>query len=74
MDGGEKIGKEFFDWIKKKGILHEETRLYSLDSNGPAKHLNHTLMDIAQTLLINMEIAPESLWADAINRACLKKS
>lgn len=56
-DGGrEYIWKAFWDWIMKKVIVHEVMTVYSPESNSIAERLNCTLMEIAQTLLIDIKM------------------
>lgn len=67
--GGEYIGTEFQEWIKRRGIVHEITTTYSPESNGAAERLNRTLLDMARTMMIGMETQRKDLWAEAVHIA-----
>lgn len=59
--GGEYIGHFFQNWLAQPRIAHEATTAYSPDSNGQAKCLNWTMLDIARTVMHRVPIEPGNL-------------
>ena len=65
------LSSDFQNWLRGKGIVHELTSTYSPESNGKAERLNRTLIDMARTMLmnINSDWIQQRLWAEAVNTA-----
>ena len=55
--------------IKKEGIKHEFSTPYTPQQNGVVERKNHTLIDMARTMLDGY-MAPDIFWCDAVNTAC----
>ena len=61
-DGGGKFrSKELADYFESKGIHHKETNAYTPQENGVAKHINRTIIEMAQTLLLEGNL-PLMYW------------
>jgi transposase InsO family protein len=58
--------KEFLD---EEGIKHEFSSLYTPQQNSVVERKNHTLIDIARTMLDEYKTL-DSFWCDAVNTAC----
>lgn len=58
--------------LQEKCIAHELSAPYSPESNGKTERINRTLMDMARTMLLEMESVPGSkhLWAEAMRTEC----
>lgn len=69
-EGGEYLRIAFQYWLKQKRIGHGVTTPDSPESNGTAKHLNRTLIDISITMMIAAGSTTQNLWARAVNTAC----
>jgi transposase InsO family protein len=67
-NGGEYTGKEFDDYLKKRGITRRLTAPYNPEQNGTAERKNRTLLDMARCLLKESNL-PNSFWAEAVNTA-----
>lgn len=72
--GGEYIGDEFKSWLQRRGIIHEVTTAYSPESNGAAERLNRTLLDMARSMMLHLEVPRLELWAEAVNTACFLRN
>ncbi|CAI7766230.1 unnamed protein product [Closterium sp. NIES-54] len=70
--GGEFLSKEFSLWLKKNGIRHSLTMLYSPAMNGIAERANRTITETARGLLIEAGL-PDYFWPDAVRSACVAK-
>lgn len=66
--GGEYMGNEFKNYLKKHGIQHQLTAPYSPQQNGVAERFNRTVIEMAKTMLHNANL-PYSFWAEAIYTA-----
>ena len=57
--------------VKSKGKIHETSSAYSPESNGKAERFNRTLLDIARTMIQEIEhvAGRQKLWADDLNTA-----
>ena len=65
-DGGGEYGlKEFSSYLESKGIHHEKTNAYTPQENGIAERMNRTLVEMAWTMLHDVQL-PNSYWGDAI--------
>ena len=72
-NGGEYTSKEFFNYCKTMGELHELTNPYTPEQNGVSERLNQTLVNSARTMLIHARL-PLSFWAEAIQCATYVKN
>lgn len=61
---GEYTLNEMVLFCQEYGIIHEVTSYFPL-LNGVAERKNHTLMDMVNSMLINLG-APENLWWEAV--------
>ncbi len=68
-DGGsEYINSQFRSFLKDYGIQHQVMAPYSLQQNGVAKQFNHTVVEMAHTMLHNANLS-YLFWAEAVNTA-----
>ena len=65
--GGEYV--LFNEYCVRKGIIHEVTPPYSLESNGVAERKNRTIKEMMNVMLISSS-APDNLWGEALLTAC----
>ena len=49
--GGEYFGKEFKDYLSKKGIRHKSSAPYTLSQNGVSERSNRTILNSARSML-----------------------
>lgn len=68
-NGGEYCNKEFSDFLRKNGIIHQKTNSYTPEQNGMAERLNRTIVEKAKCLLFDQDLG-KSFWAEACNTAC----
>ncbi|KAH0816960.1 hypothetical protein GEV33_005831 [Tenebrio molitor] len=68
-NGAEYTGKEFNDYLKKRGITRRLTAPYNPEQNGTAERKNRTLLDSAKCLLQKESNLRNSFWAEAVNTA-----
>jgi transposase InsO family protein len=69
MDRGrEFINKELISWCQERGIETQQTAPYSPSQNGVAERVNHTLVELARTMLASTKL-PEFLWEPVIQHA-----
>jgi hypothetical protein len=68
-NGAEYTGKEFNDYLKKRGITRRFTAPYNPEQNGTAERKNRTLLDSAKCLLQKESNLRNSFWAEAVNTA-----
>jgi IS30 family transposase len=64
---GEYTGKEFDNYLNKRGITRRLTA-YNPKQNGTEERKNHTLPDMVRCLLKESNL-PNSFWAEAVNTA-----
>lgn len=72
-NGREYINKEFDNFLKDHGIVHETTVCYTPQQNGVSERANRTLVEMARCMLENSKL-PGSLWAEAINTSVYVKN
>lgn len=65
-NGTEYIAKEFGNHLKKCGIQHQLTNVYTPQQNGVAERYNRTIIEKAKCLLFDAEL-PKAYWAEATN-------
>jgi hypothetical protein len=57
------------DFLDEEGIKHEFSAPYSPRQIGVAERKNHTLIEMARTMLDEYKTS-DRFWAEAINMAC----
>jgi transposase InsO family protein len=57
------------DFLDEEGIKHEFLAPYTPQQNGVAEMKNHTLIEIARTMLDEYKIL-DRFWAEVINTTC----
>ncbi|UYV65276.1 hypothetical protein LAZ67_3003777 [Cordylochernes scorpioides] len=67
-NGTEFVNKNFSDYLKSLGIVHELTAPYTPEQNGIAERDNRTIVESARCLLHGRKM-PLELWAEAVNTA-----
>ncbi|GKF17083.1 retrovirus-related pol polyprotein from transposon TNT 1-94 [Tanacetum coccineum] len=67
--GTEIVNQTLREYCEKVGISYETSVARSLQQNGVAERRNHTLIEVASTMLIYAK-APLFLWAEAVATAC----
>ena len=67
-NGGEYTSKQFEDYLKMKGIVHQRTVPHSPQQNGVAERLNRTINEIALAQIVHAN-APRNLWAESVGAA-----
>lgn len=67
-NGREFCNRDFGDYLKKMGIIHQKTNPYSPEQNGLCERMNRTLIEKARCLLFDAGLDKE-FWAEAINTA-----
>lgn len=68
--GGEYVGREFRNWLHKKGIVPQVTTIYSPESKGASERLNRTLLNMGRSMMVGLPHAVEYMWSEAANTAC----
>jgi transposase InsO family protein len=73
-DNGMEYCAEYFQAeLRKLGIKHERTNIYSPQMNGVAERFNRTLMDSVRTILIAAELSGE-WWAEVASAGTYLKN
>ncbi|UYV65259.1 hypothetical protein LAZ67_3003730 [Cordylochernes scorpioides] len=67
-NGTEFLNKNFSDYLKSLGIVHELTAPYTPEQNGIAERDNRTIVESAKCMLHGRKM-PLELWAEAVNTA-----
>ncbi|UYV61251.1 hypothetical protein LAZ67_1004109 [Cordylochernes scorpioides] len=67
-NGTEFLNKNFSDYLKSLGIVHELTAPYTPEQNGISERDNRTIVESARCLLHGRKM-PLELWAEAVNTA-----
>ncbi|UYV60728.1 hypothetical protein LAZ67_1002045 [Cordylochernes scorpioides] len=67
-NGTEFLNKNFSDYLKSLGIVHELTAPYTPEQNGISQRDNRTIVESARCLLHGRKM-PLELWAEAVNTA-----
>jgi transposase InsO family protein len=57
------------DFLDEEGIKHEFLASYTPQQNGMAERKNHTLIEMARTMLDEYKTS-DRFWAEAINTTC----
>ncbi|KAH0604611.1 uncharacterized protein H6S33_006279 [Morchella sextelata] len=69
--GGEYINKDITNYFDAQGIVHEQTLLYTPESNGVAERFNKTVTTMVRCMIIDH---PKSLWGGAYSTAVYLKN
>jgi hypothetical protein len=67
-EGGEFRSRDLADWLKQEGVTLQMTAAYSPSQNGVAERMNHTLVELARTMVNGHEL-PKFLWELVIKHA-----
>jgi transposase InsO family protein len=67
-NGGEYCSNEFEEYLRSKGIKHENTTVYTPQQNGVAERLNRSLLETARCLLREGGV-PNMFWPEAVKMA-----
>jgi hypothetical protein len=67
-EGGEFLSGDLTDWLKQEGVTLQTTTAYSPSQNGVAERMNHTLVELARTMINGCEL-PKFLWELVIKHA-----
>src|SRR3989337_2160683 len=57
------------EFLSDEGIGHQYSAPYTPQQNGVAKRKNHTLVEMARSMLDEYK-SPHSFWVEAVNTAC----
>jgi transposase InsO family protein len=57
------------EFLDEEGIRHEFSTSYTPQQNGVVERKNHTLIDMARTMLDEYKM-PDIFWCEAVNTAC----
>ncbi|GAA5829305.1 hypothetical protein JCM3770_007007 [Rhodotorula araucariae] len=63
-NGGEFVSHAFTNYLREHGLAREKLPLYSLQSNGVAECMNHSIVE--SIISLNQAGAPKDLWAEAL--------
>ena len=63
----------FEAYLKCEGIRHERTIPKTPQQNGVAERLNHTLIELSRSMLLNAAL-PKKFWAEAVSTAAYLKN
>ncbi|CAJ2663346.1 unnamed protein product [Trifolium pratense] len=66
--GGEYTSKEFENYCKEQGIIHEITAPYTPQHNGLAERRNRTILDMARSM-VKQKGLPHRFWGEAVSTA-----
>nr|GEV62720.1 retrovirus-related Pol polyprotein from transposon TNT 1-94 [Tanacetum cinerariifolium] len=72
-NGTEFVNQMLRDYYEEVGISHETSVARSPQQNGVVERRNHTLIEVARTMLIYAQ-APLFLWAEAVATTCFTKN
>jgi len=67
-NGGEYVSKQFEEFLRSKGIVHETSAPHIHQQNGRAERLNRTFQEKAQAMRLTVCL-PDSWWEFALNTA-----
>lgn len=67
-NGGEFCNKEFENFIRQSGIIHQRTNPHTPEQNGLSERLNRTIVEKARCLLFDADLE-RKFWAEAVNTA-----
>jgi Integrase core domain/GAG-pre-integrase domain len=64
-NGTEFINKQFSEFFKQKGILHQTSCIYTPEQNGVSERKNCHILEVTRSLLFQSNVL-KSFWSDAI--------
>jgi Integrase core domain len=64
-NGTEYVNKNFIEFFKQKGILHQTTCINTPEQNGVSERKNRHLLEVTRSLLFQTNV-PKSYWSDAV--------
>ena len=67
-NGGEYMSKQFENYLKMKGLVHQTTVPHPPQQNGVAERLNHTINEIALAQIVHANV-PHNLLAESVGAA-----
>ncbi|KAL4354255.1 hypothetical protein GQ457_06G039790 [Hibiscus cannabinus] len=65
-NGSKYTSRQFASYLKKLGIHHQLTVVYTPQQNGVSERKNRTVLNMARCLLFEKKI-PKGFWAEAVN-------
>lgn len=72
-NGGEFCSRNFDNFLKKCGIIHQKTNAYTPEQNGSSERLNRSVVEKAKCLLFDAGLETK-FWAEACNTAVYLKN
>ncbi|XP_045452164.1 uncharacterized protein LOC123661222 [Melitaea cinxia] len=72
-NGGEYINKNFSDYLKREGIVHQSTVPYCPQQNGVSERLNRVLLDKVRCMLSESGLC-QRYWGEAVMTAIYLKN
>jgi hypothetical protein len=67
------MNKKFEEYLRVKGIQHQQTCVYTPQQNGVAERLNRTLLDSTRSLLQESGL-PNTFWAEGVANSVYVKN
>ncbi|GBP78467.1 Retrovirus-related Pol polyprotein from transposon TNT 1-94 [Eumeta japonica] len=67
-NGLEYSNKNFADFLKKNGLLHQTSNPYTPQQNGLSERMNRTLVERAKCMMFNADLS-KNYWAEAVTTA-----
>lgn len=67
-NGLEYTNKNFANYLKKYGILHQTSNPYTPQQNGLSERMNRTLVERAKCMMLNADLS-KNYWAEAVTTA-----
>jgi transposase InsO family protein len=64
-NGTEFINKNFHDFFKEHGIIHQTSRVYTPEQNEISERKNHHIIEMTRCLLLQSNV-PKRFWSDAV--------
>lgn len=72
-NGCEYCSKDFEDFLKREGVIHQKTNPYTPEQNGLSERSNRTIVERARCMLFEAELE-KKFWAEAANTAVYLKN
>ena len=72
-NGREYTSSQFENYLKAEGIRHKLTGPKTPQQNGVTEHLNPTLVEMAQSMLLDSKLL-KKFWGEAISTAVYLKN
>lgn len=67
-NGLEYCNKDFKNFLKQSGIIHQTTNPYTPEQNGVAERMNRRIVEMAKCMIFEADFSYK-LWAEAVNLA-----